>query len=279
MSKVKERVLETYKQTSNVYDEGVSERLGSSRWGIESLTEMLLREMPKPENPISLDVACGTGLSTFTLQDYMGGKVHGVDLSPDMVKKAKENAEKLGMYIKFRQGDVESLPYEDNTFNILISNMSFQFFPDKLKALKEMGRVLAPGGRMGHLYGGGPHISELISVCMKVSENRPEYKGFREAVEDVINLHVDVETTQRLIWEAGLRKPLVYGYHRVMNINPEMFWFSNPYPAYWRSAVPEELRIQLDEEVLDLMRKRSGARGFKLTWYTIQAYATKPLAA
>lgn len=275
MSKVKERVLETYRQTSETYDEGVSERLGSSRWGIETLTSMLLRDMPRPENPVSLDVACGTGLSTFTLHDVFGGEVHGVDLSPEMVSRAKENATQLGLDIDFREGDVEKLPYSDDSFNTLISNMSFQFFPDKLKALQEMGRVLTPGGRMGHLFGGGPHIVELISTCMNVSRDRPEYKEFREAVQDVMNLHVGIEQTQSLLWKAGLRKPLVYGYHRVMMIKPEMFWFSNPYPAYWRSQVSEDLRKQLDDEVLESMRKQSGPRGFKLTWYTIQAYASK----
>ncbi len=278
--RVKERILDTYRQTSETYDEGVSERFGVSRWGIESLTSMLLREMPAPKSPVALDVACGTGLSTFTLHEYLGGgTVHGVDLSPDMVAKAKENASTLELDIEFRQGDVDELPYPDDSFNLLISNMSFQFFPDKLMALKEMGRVLAPGGRMGHLYGGGPHIVELIDVCMAVSEDRPEYAAFRESVQDVINLHVDLAQTQQFLWEARLRKPLVYGYHRVMNVKPEGFWFSNPYPAYWRSQVPEDLRDQLDEKVLAMMKKLSGERGFKLTWYTIQAYASKPVQA
>ena len=276
-SKVKERVLETYRQTHDSYDEGVSERLGSSRWGIESLTKLLLRDIPKPEAPVVLDVACGTGLSTFVLHDYLGGVVYGVDLSPEMVVKARENAESLGLDIEFKEGDVEELPYPDNEFNTLTSNMSFHFFPDKLKALKEMGRVLAPGGRMGHLYGGDSHLKELIKVCLDVSENRPEYTKFRESVQDIVDLHIDIEKTQQLIWQAGLRKPLVYGYHRVMTVKPEVFWSSNPYPGYWRSAVPEELRGKLDEEVIGLMKERSGPRGFKITWYTIQAYASKPV--
>lgn len=273
--KVKERVLETYRQIHATYDEGVSERLGSSRWGIESLTKMLLRDMPKPENPVALDVACGTGLSTFTLHEYLGGEVHGVDLSPDMVLKARENTKPLGLGIEFREGDVEALPYPDDKFNTIISNMSFHFFPDKLQALKEMKRVLAPGGMMGHLYGGGTHLKELIQVCLDVSESRPEYKEFRESVQDVVDLHIGLEKTQQLLWEAGLRKPLVYGYHRVMTVKPEMFWVNNPYPGYWRSAVPENLRGKLDKDVLDLMKKRSGPRGFKITWYTIQAYVSK----
>ena len=275
-SKVKERVLETYRQTHDIYDEGVSERLGRSRWGIESLTKLLLRDMPKPESPLVLDVASGTGLSTFVLHDLIGGEVHGVDLSPEMVERARENAERLGLNIDFKEGDVENLPYPDDKFNIIASNMSLHFFPDKLKALKEMGRVLAPGGRTGHLYGGGDHLKELIQVCLDVSEGRPEYKGFREAVQDIVELHIDVEETQQLIWEAGLRKPLVYGYHRVMTVKPEVFWATNPYPGYWRSAVPDDLREKLDEEVLGLMKERSGPRGFKITWYTIQAYASKP---
>ena len=275
--RVRERVLETYRQTAETYDEGVSERLGASRWGIESLTGMLLREMNVPENPVALDIACGTGLSTFSLVDYLGkGNVHGVDLSPDMVRKAVENADKLGYDIEFREGDVEKLPYPDDVFNIAISNMSFQFFPDKLSALKETHRVLTPDGRMGHLFGGGKHIAELIDVCLEVSGDDPDLWEFRESVEDVVRLHIDLEMVQRLLWEAGFRRPLVFGYHRVMNVKPEAFWFANPYPAYWRASVPDEIREELDAKVLSEMNKRSGPRGFKMTWYTIQAYGSKP---
>ena len=275
--RIKERVLETYRQTAESYDEGVSERLGASRWGIESLTGMLLREMKVSENPVALDIACGTGLSTFSLVDYLGrGEVHGVDLSPDMVRKAAENAEKIGYDIDFREGDVETLPYLDDMFNMAISNMSFQFFPDKLKALKEIYRVMALGGRMGHLFGGGKHIDQLIDVCLEVSGDDPDLRGLRESVEDMVKLHVDLEAVQELLWEAGFRRPLVYGYHRVMNVIPEVFWFSNPYPAYWRASVPEETREKLDDKVISEMKERSGPRGFKITWYTIQAYGSKP---
>ena len=274
---VKERVLETYRQTVETYDQGVSERLGVSRWGIESLTDMLLREMRVPENPVTLDIACGTGLSTFSLVDYLGtGDVHGVDLSPDMVRKAAENADKLGYNIEFKEGDVENLPYPEAMFNMVISNMSFQFFPDKLKALKEIHRVMTPGGRMGQLFGGGEHIAELIDVCLFVSKDDLDLHGFRESVQDVIDMHIDLETVQRLLWETGFRRPLVYGYHRVMNVKPEGFWSRNPYPAYWRASVPEEIREELDAKVLSEMQERSGTRGFKMTWYTIQAYGSKP---
>ena len=276
--RVKERVLETYRQIAKTYDEAVSERLGASRRGIESLTGMLLREMKVPENPVALDIACGTGLSAFSLVDYLGqGEVHGVDLSPDMVRKAAENAEKIGYGIEFREGDVEKLPYPDDVFNMAISNMSFQFFPDKLKALKEIHRVMAPGGRMGHLFGGGKHFAQLIDVCLEVSGDDSDLRMFRESVEDVVRLHVDLEAVQGLLWEAGFRRPLVYGYHSVMNVKPEAFWFSNPYPAYWRASVPEEIRGKLDDEMISEMRKRSGPRGFKMTWYTIQAYGSKPI--
>ncbi len=129
---------------------------------------------------------------------------------------------------------------------------------------------------MGHLFRGGRHIEELISVCLDVSKGDPELNGFRESVEDVVRLHIDLETVQRLLWEAGFRKPLVYGYHRVMNVKPEAFWSGNPYPSYWRSSVPEEIREDLDSKVLSEMEERSGPRGFKMTWYTIQAYGSKP---
>ena len=61
----------------------------------------------------------------------------------------------------------------------------------------------------------------------------------------------------------------------MINVEPETFWYRNPYAAYWRAMVPGEVRDVLDEKVLSEMRERSGPRGFKMTWYTILAFGSK----
>ena len=276
--KARSRIREAYRQTAESYDLCVSERFGDSRWGIESLTGLLLRDMRFCECPVVLDLACGTGLSTFNLMEYLGekGEFYGVDYSPEMIEQAERNKEKLGYDINFRVGDAENLPYEDESFDAVISNMSFQMFPDKLRCLEEAYRVLRPGGCIGLLFGADMHLGELVSLCKGYGGDHPELSEFNEAVGDVEWMHIDLEETQRLFWEAGFRHPLIYGYHRVMYVKPRQFWLSNPYPAMWRAQVPVELRDGVDSEVIKLMES-SGDRGLRLNWYTIQAYGTKPL--
>lgn len=274
--KAKQRIKETYRQTATTYDSGVSERLGDSRWGIESLTGLLLRDMRFCDNPVVLDLACGTGLSAFKLIEHLNGEgeFHGVDFSPEMIKQAEMNAETLGYSIDFRVSDADDLPYKDEYIDAIISNMSFQMFPDKPKSLEECYRVLRPGGSIGLLYGAGVHLQELVSLCLEYAESH-SLTGFAKAVNDVSWMHVDLEETQQLFWEAGFRRPLIYGYHRVMHVNPKQFWYTNPYPALWRTHIPVDLREQVDQEIIALMESKAG-RGFKVNWYTIQAYGTKP---
>ena len=147
MSKeAKKRVYDTYQETADVYDLGVSERLGKSRWGIETLTRLLLRDMKFNENSKVLDLACGTGLSTFQLVDWLDGvgEFHGLDFSSEMIRKAEENASLLGYSVDFLVGDAEKLDYPDDSFDAIISNMSFQMFPDKKKLSKRLIEYLSP---------------------------------------------------------------------------------------------------------------------------------------
>jgi len=278
LKEAKKRVYDTYQETAEIYDSGVSERLGKSRWGIETLTRLLLRDMEFKENPKVLDLACGTGLSTFQLIDWLGGvgEFHGVDFSSGMIGKAEENASELGYSVDFLVGDAEELDYPDDSFDAIISNMSFQMFPDKLRALKEAFRVLKPGGMIGLLYGAGDHISELVGLCKEYAIAN-KLDAFLDSVSDVDWMHIDLEITQNLFWQAGFRRPLIYGYHRVMHVNPRLFWVSNPYPAMWRVHVPVDVRDKVDSEIIGLMGQGSGKRGFRLNWYTIQAYGAKPL--
>lgn len=96
-----------------------------------------------------LDVGCGTGKFIFGLSDCLKGKhaeIHGVDLSFDMIRMAK--AKLNHSRIKFKVGDVEELPYGDNTFDVITCSNSFHHYPDKKKAIKEMHRVLKHEGRL-----------------------------------------------------------------------------------------------------------------------------------
>lgn len=94
-----------------------------------------------------LDVACGTGVVAVTAA-RRGAKVSGLDLSPDLLQRARENAVTAGVEVDFLEGDTEALPYPDATFNIVISQFGHIFAPRPELAVREMLRVLKLGGRL-----------------------------------------------------------------------------------------------------------------------------------
>jgi ubiquinone/menaquinone biosynthesis C-methylase UbiE len=93
-----------------------------------------------------LDVACGTGILAREAISRVGSKgfVAGLDASHGMLAVA----ERLAPAVEWRQGTAESLPYEDHSFDAVVSQFGLMFFADRREALREMVRVLAPGGRM-----------------------------------------------------------------------------------------------------------------------------------
>jgi len=98
-----------------------------------------------------LDLGSGAGFDAFLAAKKVGekGKVIGVDMTPDMIKRAKENAEKYGYKnVEFKLGDIESLPIEENSIDKIISNCVINLAPDKSKVFNEAFRVLKPGGKM-----------------------------------------------------------------------------------------------------------------------------------
>jgi SAM-dependent methyltransferase len=93
-----------------------------------------------------LDVACGTGILAREVASRMGssGCIAGIDPSPGMVVVAK----RLAPDIEWRQAAAESLPFRDESFNAVVSQFGLMFFTDRHQALREMLRVLVPGGRL-----------------------------------------------------------------------------------------------------------------------------------
>ncbi|WP_165354753.1 class I SAM-dependent methyltransferase [Tropicimonas sp. IMCC6043] len=96
-----------------------------------------------------LDVACGTGVVTrmAARQVMPGGKVTGLDLNPGMLATARANTDPdLGT--DWVEADAAAIPLNDGNFDVVLCQMSLQFIPNKLAALREMHRVLKPSGRI-----------------------------------------------------------------------------------------------------------------------------------
>jgi SAM-dependent methyltransferase len=92
-----------------------------------------------------LDVACGTGVAALTAA-RLGAKVTGIDLTPELVARAKEHAALMKLEASWHEGDVESLPFPDAKFDFVVSQFGHMFGPRPAAAIKEMLRVLKPRG-------------------------------------------------------------------------------------------------------------------------------------
>lgn len=144
---------------SNTYEE-MSKKIG--------YTEEELRSVPEASNlglgcgnPVALaslkegetvvDLGSGGGLDCFLAAKRVGekGKVIGVDMTPEMIDKARENVRKSDYKnVEFRLGEIENLPVADNTADIVISNCVINLSPNKKRVFEEAFRVLKPNGRL-----------------------------------------------------------------------------------------------------------------------------------
>jgi SAM-dependent methyltransferase len=96
-----------------------------------------------------LDVACGSGNATLAAARRAWGNTVGLDYVPELLERARERAAAERLDIEFVEGDAENLPFDDASFDVVLSTFGVMFAPDHKKAANELLRVCKPGGRIG----------------------------------------------------------------------------------------------------------------------------------
>lgn len=148
---------ESYDEVSDQYDRFVG--LFSAKLPARLIELANIKQADKV-----LDVGTGSGIVALEVSRQLGkeGNVVGIDLSEGMLTTARTQAKQLGLNnIEFKSMDAERLDYEDNSFDSLVSLYALRHFPHPDLALKEMYRVLRPGGKMAIAVGSSPSLSTL----------------------------------------------------------------------------------------------------------------------
>lgn len=181
------------------------------------------------EGETVLDLGSGAGFDCFLVANRVGetGKVIGVDMTPEMVEKARQNAERHGYEnVEFRLGEIEDLPVDNSSVDVVISNCVINLSPDKEKVFQEASRVLKRGGRMV--------VSDIVllkelPVC--ITESLKAYAGcvagavlkdeYFELIEKSGFVNVSILEKTPFPGEVAVIDPAVKVFSEKYSISPE----------------------------------------------------------
>lgn len=168
------------------------------------------------EGETVLDLGAGGGIDVFLAANKVGPKgfVIGVDMTREMINRANELARKSGYKnVEFRLGEIEGLPVEDNSIDLIISNCVINLSPDKLKTYKEAYRVLKPGGRIliSDLVTEGKLPEEIImsfEAWISCISGALEKKEYLNTIKKAGFKNISI-VSQNTFYEPGLDDKLV----------------------------------------------------------------------
>jgi demethylmenaquinone methyltransferase/2-methoxy-6-polyprenyl-1,4-benzoquinol methylase len=178
-----------YKYLSQVYD-----RINPFIWN-EAMRDEAIDVLDLDPDDRVLDVGCGTGFATEGLLEHVD-EVHGLDQSPHQMAKARAKFGTDGP-VRFYRGDAERLPFETNSFDVVWSSGSIEYWPRPVRTLREFRRVVKPGGQV-----------------LVVGPNNPK-DTVLQRIADAIMLFYDAEEADRMFATAGFEDVE----HRLLSIH------------------------------------------------------------
>lgn len=200
-----------------------------------------------------LDVGCGTGSVAITAA-RRGASVTGLDIAAEMLARTRENADVAGVDVTVRQGDVTALPFDSNSFDVVLSSLGHIYGDPADEAAGELLRVARPGGHIGFtswtptgLY---PFIGGVVTGYLP-AEARPDIDEppFMWGDSDVVRSRL-AEHVESIAFETGTT--------RYPALSPEHFWRElATHSGLLRvllDGVPDDDREALDREVIDTIR-------------------------
>jgi arsenite methyltransferase len=144
------------------------------------------------EGETVLDLGSGGGIDCFLAAKRVGanGYVIGVDMTPDMLEKANANKVKMGMAnVEFRKGNIEALPVDSDSVDVVMSNCVINLSPDKPSVFSEVYRVLKVGGRVS--------ISDIVTEGEFTPEMRADLTKWAECVTGAIDMQAYIDLMQQ----------------------------------------------------------------------------------
>lgn len=192
---------------------------------------------------VVIDLGSGAGNDAFIARAETGeaGKVIGIDFTPAMIERARVNAGKLNLHnVEFRQGDIENMPVGDNTADVIVSNCVLNLVPNKDAVIKDIFRVLKPGGHFS--------ISDIV-----LDGNLPP------AIQKAAEMYAGCVS-------GAIHKSV---YLELINSN-----------GYKNVTVQKEKLITIPDDILSNYLNEAEIAGFKASntgIYSVTVYAEKPL--
>ena len=158
------------------------------------------------EGDTVVDLGSGAGNDVFVARAIVGekGNVIGIDFTPEMIAKAEKNKNKLGYNnVEFRLGEIEAIPLNDNTANVVVSNCVLNLVPNKEKAFNEMFRIIKSGGHFcvsdivirGNLPAELKKSAEMYAGCVAGAIQQEDYIGL---LKNVGFVNIEIKKTKTI---------------------------------------------------------------------------------